>query len=141
MKFVTLVAAACLLAGAAFAGSAEQSLIDIENAWAKAYVAKDTATIGAYLADDWLAQSDTATRYTKSGFLADVKSGKLAYKAITLRDMKVRVFGNTGIVQGYDDEKSNYGKDDTSGAYSWIDVFVNRNGKWVVVGSQVTKVK
>ena len=137
---LTAVTAGCILASSAFAADSK-TFIDIENAWAKAYVAKDTAAIGGALSDEWIGQSDGTSRYSKADFIADIKSGKLAYKAITLRDMKVRVFGTTAVVQGYDDEKSSWGKTDTSGSYSWIDVFVSKGGKWVAVASQVTKVK
>ncbi len=141
MKFVTLIAASCLLAGAAFAASPEQALIDVENAWAKAYPTADTAAIASHLGDERVGQSDSPARYTKAAFLADIKSGKLAIKAITLKDMKVHVLGTTAVVMGYDDETSSWGKENTSGTYSWIDVFVNRGGKWVAIASQITKVK
>lgn len=141
MKRIMLAAASVLFAGVAFAASPEQGLIDIENAWAKAFVAKDVNTIGGFIADDWRAQSDSPKVYGRAAFLADIKSGKLAFKAMTLHDIKVRIFGTIAIVQGSDDETSSYGSENTSGTYNWIDVFVQRGGKWVAVASQVTKVK
>jgi hypothetical protein len=44
------------------------------------------------------------------------------------------------VVQGYDDETSSEKGKDTSGTYSWTDVFQKRNGHWVAVASQTTKV-
>jgi hypothetical protein len=44
------------------------------------------------------------------------------------------------VVQGFDDETSSENGKDTSGTYSWTDVFEKRNGHWVAVASQTTKV-
>jgi len=52
--------------------------------------------------------------------------------------MKVRVFGDTAVVTGSDDEKSSYKSKDTSGHYLWSDVFVKREGRWQAVASQGT---
>jgi len=39
---------------------------------------------------------------------------------------------------GSNEEKSAYKGKDTSGRYTWIDVFVKRNGRWQAVASQST---
>ena len=136
----SMIAVGCVMTGAALAADAGQKLIDTENAWAKAYPVKDVAVIGSFLGDDWVAQDDSGKPEGKAAFLADIKSGKLVFTSIKLHDMKARVFGNVGIAQGMDDEKSTWAGKDISGTYSWIDVFELRNGKWVAVASQLTKV-
>ena len=139
--FIAAMAAACLLSAASYAGAVEDGLIAFEKQWAAAYVKKDIATIGAVLGDDWIGQSDAPKPSTKAELVGAVKSGKLTFTSLALRDIKVRVFGTVAVVQGYDDETSHYGKEDTSGSYAWIDVLEKRGGKWVAVASQVTKVK
>jgi hypothetical protein len=47
--------------------------------------------------------------------------------------------GDMAVVQGADDEKSTEKGKDTSGSYTWTDVFAKRGGKWVAIASQVTK--
>jgi hypothetical protein len=56
-------------------------------------------------------------------------------------DLHVRVIGNVAFVQGFDDEKSSYKGKDNSGTYNWLDVWENRNGRWVSVATQLTKVE
>jgi hypothetical protein len=58
---------------------------------------------------------------------------------MTNHDVSARVMGNMAVVQGADDEKSSYNGKDTSGSYTWMDVFEKRGGKWVAIASQVTK--
>ena len=139
--FIAAMTTVFIVAGSALAGATEDKLIAMENAWAAGIVKKDTTPISTSLADDWVGQGDSPVRFTKSTLIEQVKSGKMVFKSVTLHDIKVRVIGKTAIVQGYDDEKSFYGKEDTSGTYSWTDVFENRGGKWVVVAGQITKVK
>lgn len=142
MKFVTLAAASFLtMTSAAVAATPEQALIDLENAWAKANVAKDIATISGNLADDWHGLGDGPKPYTKSDLVGDIKSNKLGFKSLVLRDIKVRIIGTVAVVQGFDDEVSHYGKEDTSGSWAWTDVFEKRGTKWVAVASHVSKVK
>jgi hypothetical protein len=45
------------------------------------------------------------------------------------------------VVQGSDTEKSMTKGKDSSGKYAWMDVFVNRDDKWVAVRSQSALVK
>ena len=141
--FVTVCAVSLLVSGTVFAGgkaAKEQDLIDLENAWSKAIVAKDTASISSIIADDWVGQNDSGRRETKADFLADVKSGVMSASSMNNRDVTARIVRGLGIVQGADDEKSSYKGKDTSGAYTWLDVFANRDGRWQAVASQVTMV-
>ena len=115
----------------------EQALTQMERDWTEASLKKDVATLDKILADDWVGQGPTGTA-PKAEALADLKSGDNKLDSITLGDMKVRVFGDTAIVTGSDDEKSSYKGKDTSGHWIWTDVFVKRQGHWQAVASQGT---
>lgn len=117
----------------------EQALMQMERDWTEAGLKKDAATLGKILADDWVGQGPTGIA-TKAEALADLKSGDNKLDSITLGDMKVRVFGDTAVVAGSDDEKSSYKGKDTSGHYTWTDVFVKRQGRWQAAASQGTLV-
>jgi ketosteroid isomerase-like protein len=120
-------------------GKIEQSLMQMEREWVEAAQKKDGDTLGRILADDWVGQGPTGT-VTKAQALAELKSGDSKLESITLGDMKVRAFGDTAVVSGTDDEKSSYKGKDTSGHYTWTDVFVKRQGKWQAVASQSTRI-
>ncbi len=116
----------------------EQALMQMEREWVEAAQKKDAATLDRILADDWVGQGPTGIA-KKAEALADLKSGDNKLESITLGDMKVRVFRDTAIVTGSDDEKSSYKDKDTSGHYTWTDVFVKRQGHWQAVASQSTR--
>jgi ketosteroid isomerase-like protein len=116
----------------------EQALMQMERDWTEAGLKKDAATLDKILADDWVGQGPTGVA-TKAETLADLKSGDYKLESQTLGDMKVRVFGDTAVVTGSDDEKSSYKDKDTSGHYTWTDVFVKRQGRWQATASQGTR--
>lgn len=142
MRFLlSTLAAAGLLCGTALAADPGQQLIDIENALAKAFVARDFATIDESIGDDWTMQNDSGKMLVKADFYVPLKSGKLKYRKMISYDMKPRVFGNVAIVQGMVDEVSSYDGKETSGTNTWLDVFQRRAGKWVMIASQISKVE
>jgi ketosteroid isomerase-like protein len=145
MKIIVSACAAMLLmTGAATAANMakrEQQLIDLESAWAKAMVQKDAATVASFVADDWMGQNDSGKVEDKTHLIDALKSGKMSATSMTNRDVHVRIMRGMAIVQGAEDEKSSFKGKDTSGAYTWIDVFVKRDGKWQAIASQYTKVK
>jgi len=118
--------------------SVEQALMQMERDWTEAGLKKDVATLDKILADDWVGEGFTGAT-TKAQALADLKSGDSKQDSVTLGEMKVRVFGNTAVVTGTDDEKSSYKGKDTSGHWIWTDVFVKRQGRWQAVASQSTQ--
>jgi len=117
----------------------EQALMQLERDWTAAALNKDAAALDKILADDWVGQNPAGTA-TKTEALADLRSGDNKIESETMGDMKVRVFGDTAVVTGSDDEKSSYKGKDTSGHYTWTDVFVKRHGRWQAAASQGTVV-
>lgn len=139
-----LLAAAVALSGQAPAApaapnSVEQILLQLERDWSQADVHKDAAALDRILAEDWIGIDFEGTVLTKSQALEGLASDSGSLETTVLRDMKVRIYGNTAIITGTDIEKSEYHGKDSSGKYLWTDVFVFRNGLWQAVSSQSTK--
>jgi ketosteroid isomerase-like protein len=128
-------------AGASAASGVEKALIQMEKDWANAGITKDAATMERVIADDWVGVDYNGKTLSKAEAIADLKSGASAAKSIELGQLKVRVYGNTAVVNGSDTEKSTWKGKDSSGHYVWTDVFVERNGKWQAVSSTSVKTK
>jgi ketosteroid isomerase-like protein len=145
MKILVCACTALMLsasaAGAAGKMMKEQELMDLETAWSKAIVQHDVATVSSIVADDWMGQNDSGKVEDKMHLLDEMKSGKMSATSMTNHDVHVRIVRDMGIVQGMDDEKSMAKGKDTSGAYTWMDVFEMRDGRWQAIASQVSKVK
>ncbi len=119
--------------------SAEQTLLKIEQEWSEADLRRDPAALDRILADDWIGIDFEGTLLTKPEALRGIASGSGSLQSTALRDMKVRIYGNTAVITGTDTEKGEYHGQDSSGKYLWTDVFVKKNGRWQAVSSQSTK--
>ena len=114
--------------------------MQMERDWNQASIARDYKTLARVMADDWTGIDFRGMAVTKAESIAELKSGESKNQAVELGEMKVKIFGNTAVVIGSDTEKSTYHGKDSSGKYTWTDVFVKRNGRWQAVASQSTKV-
>jgi ketosteroid isomerase-like protein len=138
---------ACVLLAAALSSGrgksgknpVEQTLIQMEQDWSQADIKKDAATLNRILAEDWIGIDFEGTVLNKAQALQGIASDSGSLASTVLRDVKVRVYGNTAVVTGTDTEKGEYHGRDSSGKYLWTDVFVQRSGRWQAVSSQSTK--
>jgi ketosteroid isomerase-like protein len=126
---------------AAKAPSAAAAVKQAEHDWSDAAKAGDTDKLNQIIADDWSGVGPDGAKLTKSAFIDSYKSGKSKLESFDFGPMDVKVLGNVAVVQGSDTEKSVTDGKDSSGKYSWTDVFAKRDGKWVAVRSHLTKVK
>src|ERR1051325_1995291 len=121
-------------------GTAE-AIKQLERDWTAAMKARDVEKLNQIVAEDWSGLGFDGAKATKKDFLNDIKSGDLKLESVELGPMDVKVIGTVAIVQGSDTEKSSAKGKDTSGKWVWMDVFVNRDGKWQAVRSQSGMVK
>ena len=116
-----------------------QTLQAMEQAWLNAEKNHDAAAFYKLVADDWIAISPEGKSQTKAERAAEIKTAHIV--SATLGDINVRVFGDTAVVTGTDDEITMTDGKKSSDHYVWTDVFVKRNGKWLAVASQTVQIK
>ena len=128
-------------AGGKATGTVAQSLMDMENQWAKASKAGNADALAPMLADDFVALDSDGSMRTKSEALARMKKAKWVTNEIG--DMKVMVHGDAAVVTG---SWTGKGTDADGKAIDakerWADTWVKmNNGKWqcVVSASAPTK--
>lgn len=126
---------------AAKGSGAAAELKQMEHDWADAEKANDTDKLSQIIADDFKAIGPDGAKVTKAEFIDGYKSGKSKTESFEFGPMDVKVIGSVGIVQGSDTEKSSSQGKDSSGKYVWTDIYAKRDGKWMVVRSQLAQVK
>ncbi len=131
--------AGMLLAAMAAFGQAEKSGVETaEKAWSAAIQKKDFAALEKVLADDLVYNHSSGLVDTKQSYIASQKGGKLTYKSVTYDGMKVRLYGETAVVNA----KIRIQAEDAGKAVDnqllLTHVFVKQKGAWRIVAHQTT---
>ena len=113
-----------------------ETLQQLERDWADAERTGDGEKIGRIVADDWTGVDNDGRKLTKELLITQIKSGRNKTESVELGPMDVKVLGDAAVVQGSDIEKGTANGEHTSVEIIWMDVFANRDGKWVCVRSQ-----
>lgn len=118
-------------------------LLYTEMEWADADQKGDVAWFERNLADNFSGISSlTGKLTTKAEEIADIRNRKEVLNSVVASDMDVRVEGNTGIVTGVYTMK---GRDEKGQPMDrrirYTDVYVKRDGRWLVIASQGTPIK
>ena len=90
----------------------EQKLMQLERDWSAAYLKHDTATVNRILGDDYVGTDGRGVMTDKAQEIADARGPKpgdhepdFLILEDTVTDMKVRRYGNVGVVTGRSIEK------------------------------------
>ena len=119
------------------APATEQELMRLVQQYNDAQVKGDRQLLERLWADDYLYTHSNGAVMTKPQDIADATSGEMTWTAARLDDMKVRLFGDVGVVTGrliMEGRAANY----ASGPRRFTDIFVRRHGRWQLVGGQTT---
>jgi hypothetical protein len=118
---------------------ARADLIHLEEDYVRALTTKDRAFLERYYAPDFRG-GNWMGFWTKSTMLKAVLDDRYTVKSMELSSMQVRIVGTIGIVQGVSDEVTSVNGQDTSGKWTFTDVFQWNAGEWRVVASHTAEV-
>jgi ketosteroid isomerase-like protein len=140
---LALAAAPCAHAqeNAADSSAVQANLKQMEDAWVKALISKDSAAVGNMIADDFAGFNPEGKHVSKSELLDAMKNEPNTLSSTTNDNMDVHVYGpNLATVCGTTTEK---GKDKDgkqfTHSYVWLDTWMERNGKWQCIAEGVMK--
>jgi hypothetical protein len=115
----------------------QAEIISREKEWMDAWIAKDTSKFRDILSDDFLLSSARGYLMEKAEWIRNA-SGPFTCESFAWKDIKVRIYGNTAIVNATVEQVASVGEKDWSGIFMLTDVWVYQNGKWQVVSRQGT---
>ena len=116
----------------------EEALRKLEHDWWEAYKQRDTQTLDRLLAQDFIFTDEEGQVYDKPQFIA--LALQQVVTAYTLGDLRIRVYGDTGVVTCPSSWHYNIEGKDVSGEFRSTDIFVKRQGHWQAVVSQDTRI-
>jgi len=118
----------------------EQALIKIQHDWAEARINGESSYTRRLEAENCTVVWPDGSIVNKR---EDLKSmtGDIVFTEFKIDDLQVRLYGDTGIVVGQGTIKAHEGKQNLlDGKFVWTDTFMNQDGAWKVVASQITPV-
>jgi uncharacterized protein (TIGR02246 family) len=112
--------------------------------WENATQARDVDKVSQIEAEDLRIVGSNGKVWTKENDLDGLKSGKVKHVVADLGPIDVKMLGDdVAVVQGTLTDKSAAGADNVNhkSVYAYMDVWVKRGNKWMVVRSQYFGVK
>ncbi len=124
---------------AAFAQDAE--IQAMEKQWASAIRSMDGKVLEAILGDGLIYAHSTGIVDTKKEYIAKVTSGKQKYEGVEQQSALIKAYGDTVVLHArmhmWGVNQSGKFDDQLMMIHTWV----KRNGKWLLVAHQTTKLK
>jgi ketosteroid isomerase-like protein len=142
MKKILAIAALVLTAGVVAAyppDDVAQTLMKLENDWAKMALAGDAASLEKLLAPDYVYTNQDGQMASRAEMVSGMKSGTTKYDTFTVGDMKVHVYGDAAVVTGNGHLKGTENGKPVDEQIRFTDTWVKRDGRWVCAATQVTR--
>jgi len=120
--------------------SVEQQVKQLEQQIRSQVVKGEVSGLDQYLADDYVSINPAGQLFDKGESIQMIKTGRVKYTSIDVKDERVRTYGNTAILNGLANTKLTVDGQDRSGDYRVTIVWVKQNGQWKRVSFQSTRV-
>jgi Domain of unknown function (DUF4440) len=120
--------------------SAHRIFDKIERQWAMALVKADKAMLDRLEAPDYTVVLANGAVLTKAQSDGELLKGNQHFDALEISAVVARRSGNLAVVTGRAQSRESYMGQDNSGWYEFIDVFERREGQWMAVRAQLTRV-
>jgi ketosteroid isomerase-like protein len=127
--------------GASDSAGTEQQVKQSEQQIRDSVLKGDTSALEQYLADDYIGINPLGMLVDKNQTLQSIKTGKVKYSSITVKEERVRTYGDTAIYNGLAAAKVTLNGQDQSGDYRVTIVWIKQNGQWKRVSYQSTRVQ
>lgn len=118
----------------------ERSLAARDPLWNTLRQSGDAAALDKLVDDRFvLTHSDGKVQY-KADYLAELRTRTRVNTAIVNEDVKVRVYGTTGVVNGVSVQSAVSDGKPWSGRFRFTRTWIWRDGEWVLVASHSSRV-
>jgi hypothetical protein len=116
-------------------------LLVLEHLWNDAQVSRDERALEGMIADTFVDTEWDGEVSERGKFLADIKDPQFRPTLVAIKDLKVNLYRNTGVVTGiYHAKGSYYGRPyDHLGRFT--DTWIFEDGKWECVASHTSLLK
>ena len=107
----------------------------MEHKWIDATIKGDADAFASFMAAGYVAVVGNARIRSKTEWVEGVRSGGLKYESVDLRNLKVRLYGDTAVVTGEYTQKATSGGRDYSARGAYATTWLKRRGRWQAIAS------
>ena len=116
-------------------------LVVLEHLWNDAQVNRDSRALEGMIADTFVDTEWDGEISERGKFLADIKDPKFRPSLVTIQDLKVNLYRNTGVVTGVYRTKGSYSGKPYDHLGRFTDTWILDDGKWQCVASHTSLLK
>jgi ketosteroid isomerase-like protein len=114
----------------------EQEVKQVMADLGKALVARDVAMVERLLADDFTFTQPSSNVTDKARMVEIVKTGSFIYESVEILESKVRIYGQTAVVNGRFNVVGGSNGQSESRQIRFTSVYVKQKGRWQIVALQ-----
>jgi ketosteroid isomerase-like protein len=119
----------------------ESTIVVLERLWNEAQVNRDSSALNALVGERFINTEYDGEVSDKTKFLADIKDPLFKPTIANIQDVKVSMFGDTGVVTGVYHTRGTYQGKPYDHVGRFTDTWVLENGKWQCVASHTSLLK
>ncbi|QMW03796.1 nuclear transport factor 2 family protein [Spirosoma foliorum] len=117
----------------------EKAVIETEKQRFAAQVKADLGVLDRVLANDLVYAHSNGGTDTKQSYLQSIRDGKTKYSSIDIEEQKVRIYGNTAVINGLCSLVAINNGEALNSHLRYISVYVRNAGQWQMVAWQSLK--
>jgi hypothetical protein len=121
--------------------SQETKLLVMEHLWNEAQVNRDSRVLDAMLGSEFVNTEYDGEVSDKAKFLADIKDPHFNLTSLTIQDLKVSMYADSGVVVGTYRTKGTYLGKPYEHIGRFTDTWVFTEGRWQCVASHTSLLK
>lgn len=114
----------------------EKAVIAAEKNRFEAQINKNYAVLDQVLGNDLVYTHSNGNTDSKESYIQSIRDGKSKYDAINVEEQKVRVYGNTAIINGICMIKAMSNGETINTHLKYTDVYVRKGKQWQMVAWQ-----
>jgi hypothetical protein len=119
-------------------GKESGRILSLENAWNQAETGHNAIAMSMLIADPFAYTDDDGAFMGRARWLSPIKNDVHQYEQLGNTGMKVQLYGNAAIVNGFHHERLRIKRKPVSQSGRFTDTWIRQNGEWKCVASQAT---
>jgi ketosteroid isomerase-like protein len=117
---------------------APEQITNLIRQWTQAELQADTAALDRLLAADFAGVGPRGFVLTREQWLARYRSGDLHNESFALEEPAVRVYGETAVVVGIQNQRTTFQGHDAGGRFRTTLICARQDGDWRIAGWQAS---